>query len=53
AAQLGAVHRFLFQETLRRTLTGESNDEIAAALAKTGRTAFDLLSPSLSDYAVR
>ncbi|QKW33888.1 TetR/AcrR family transcriptional regulator [Actinomadura sp. NAK00032] len=53
AAQLGAVHRFLFQETLRRTLTGETNDEIAAALTKTARTAFDLLSPSLNDYARR
>jgi AcrR family transcriptional regulator len=53
AAQFGAVHRVLFQETVRRTLDGRPPDEIAAALAKSGRTAFDLLSPSLNDYAVR
>jgi AcrR family transcriptional regulator len=53
AAQLGALHRVLFQETLRRTLDDEPNEEIAAALTKSARTAFDLLSPSLSHYAVR
>ena len=53
AAQLAAVHRVLFDETLRRTLGNEPNEEIASALAKTGRTAFGLLAPSLSDYAVR
>lgn len=53
AAQLGAVHRVLFQETLRRTLDDQPPDEMAAALAKSARTAFDLLSPSLNDYAVR
>ncbi|TYK49595.1 TetR/AcrR family transcriptional regulator [Actinomadura decatromicini] len=51
AAQLGGVHRVLFQETLRRTLDGESDDEIAAALTASARTAFDLLEPSLADYA--
>ncbi|GAA1784556.1 TetR/AcrR family transcriptional regulator [Actinomadura chokoriensis] len=53
AAQLGAVHRVLFQETLRRTLDNEPPDQIAAVLAKSARTAFDLLAPSLNDYAVR
>lgn len=50
AAQLGAVHRVLFNEALRRTLNNEPNDEIAAALTKTARTAFDLLTPSLNNY---
>ncbi|MFA1541011.1 TetR/AcrR family transcriptional regulator [Actinomadura monticuli] len=53
AAQLGAVHRVLFQETVRRTLDGEPDDQIAAALTRIGRRAFDLLAPSLSGYAVR
>ncbi|WP_433476916.1 TetR/AcrR family transcriptional regulator [Spirillospora sp. CA-142024] len=53
AAQLGGVHRVLFQETLRRTLNGETHDEIATALTESARTAFDLLEPSLSGYAVR
>ncbi len=51
AAQLGGVHRVLFQETLRRTLNGETDDEIAAALTASARTAFDLLEPALADYA--
>ncbi|MFB4311307.1 TetR/AcrR family transcriptional regulator [Actinomadura sp. GTD37] len=50
AAQLGAVHRVLFRETLRRTLDGESHEEIAAALSRSARTAFDLLAPSLGSY---
>ncbi|MFA1548673.1 TetR/AcrR family transcriptional regulator [Actinomadura chokoriensis] len=50
AAQLGAVHRVLFQEAVRRTLAGESPDEIAAALNRSARTAFDLLTPSLAGY---
>ncbi|MEV0340844.1 TetR family transcriptional regulator [Nocardia sp. NPDC050713] len=53
AAQLGGVHRVLFEETMRRTLAGESNDEIAAALTEYIRVAFDALEPSLGDYAVR
>ncbi|MGP4021851.1 TetR/AcrR family transcriptional regulator [Actinomadura sp. 3N407] len=52
AAQLGGVHRVLFQETLRRTLDGEDGVTIAAALTESARTAFDLLEPSLRDYAV-
>lgn len=51
AAQFGGVHRVLFQETLRRTLDGETDDEIAAALTASARTAFDLLEPSLAEYA--
>ncbi|WP_431043111.1 TetR/AcrR family transcriptional regulator [Streptomyces sp. P1-3] len=53
AAQFGGVHRLLFAELQRRTLAGQSDDAIAAAVAEQGRAAFDLLEPSLGDYAVR
>jgi AcrR family transcriptional regulator len=53
AALLGGVHRLLFDETLRRTVAGEPNDEIAAALAAHVDTAFGVLEPSLGSYAVR
>ncbi|MFI0452495.1 TetR/AcrR family transcriptional regulator [Actinomadura sp. 6N118] len=53
AAQLGGVHRVLFNETLRRTLEGQRNDEIAAALTEDVATAFDALGPCLAGYAVR
>ncbi|MBT2212972.1 MULTISPECIES: TetR family transcriptional regulator [Actinomadura] len=53
AAQFGGVHRVLFQETLRRTIDGQGHEEIAAALAESGRAAFDLLEPALAGYAVR
>ncbi|GAA2088867.1 TetR/AcrR family transcriptional regulator [Actinomadura alba] len=53
AAQLGGAHRVLFNETLRRTLRGERDQEIAAALTAAVGTAFDLLEPALGDYAVR
>ncbi|GAB2618124.1 TetR family transcriptional regulator [Streptomyces capparidis] len=53
AAQLGAVHRLLFEETLRLTLDGHPNDEIARTVTAHARTAFDALAPSLADYAVR
>ncbi|MFI6173185.1 TetR/AcrR family transcriptional regulator [Nocardia sp. NPDC051052] len=53
AAQLGGVHRVLFDETMRRTLDGQSNDEIATAVTEYVGTAFDSLEPSLGDYAVR
>ncbi|MFF3227929.1 TetR/AcrR family transcriptional regulator [Nocardia suismassiliense] len=53
AAQLGGVHRVLFDETMRRTLDGQSNDEIAAALTEYITIAFDALAPSLATYAVR
>ncbi|GAA4241373.1 TetR family transcriptional regulator [Actinomadura meridiana] len=52
AAQFGGVHRVLFQDALRRTLNGQTNDEIATALAETARTAFNLLTPALATYAV-
>jgi hypothetical protein len=53
AAQLGAVHRLLFEETLRRTLDGHSNQEIALAITRDVDIAFSALRPSLADYAVR
>ncbi|MEV0032866.1 TetR family transcriptional regulator [Nocardia sp. NPDC050793] len=53
AAQLGGVHRVLFEETVRRTLAGESNDEIGGALTEYIRVAFDALEPGLRVYAVR
>ncbi len=53
AAQLGGAHRVLFNEALRRTLDGQSHEEIAAALAEDGAAAFDLLEPALGGYAVR
>ncbi|WP_378737804.1 TetR/AcrR family transcriptional regulator [Nocardia brasiliensis] len=53
AAQLGGVHRVLFDETMRRTLAGQSNEEIATAITEYIRIAFDALAPSLADYAVR
>ncbi|GGQ16686.1 AcrR family transcriptional regulator [Actinomadura coerulea] len=53
AAQLGGVHRVLFQETLRRNVRGETREEIEAALAESAKTAFDLLEPSLGSYATR
>ncbi|GAT70120.1 TetR/AcrR family transcriptional regulator [Planomonospora sp. ID91781] len=53
AALLGGVHRLLFDETLRRTLDGQGNAEIAEALTAHIGTAFDVLEPALGDYAVR
>ncbi|GAA2250233.1 TetR family transcriptional regulator [Actinomadura luteofluorescens] len=53
AAQLGGAHRVLFGEALRRTVRGETQEEIEAALAETAKTAFDLLEPSLGAYATR
>ncbi len=53
AAHLAATHRVLFAAVFRRTLAGEENDAIAAAIADVAREAFDLLTPSLGGYAVR
>lgn len=43
AAQLAGVHRVLFEETMRRTLAGQSKDEIADALTGYIEQAFDLV----------
>jgi AcrR family transcriptional regulator len=53
AAQLGAAHRLLFRELQRRTLEGEGEDEIAAALSEAAEHVFDLLEPAIGGYAVR
>ncbi|RFU43296.1 TetR family transcriptional regulator [Actinomadura logoneensis] len=53
AAQLGGVHRVLFDEALRRTADGRTHEEIAAELTRGAARAFDLLEPSLGGYAVR
>lgn len=48
AAQLGAALRVLFGCLLERTLTGESNAEIAAPHEAEARRVFELLEPSLA-----
>ncbi|MGV9832613.1 TetR/AcrR family transcriptional regulator [Nocardia niigatensis] len=53
AALLGGVHRTLFEEVLRRTVAGESNDVIAEALGDRVAAAFGTLEPALGGYAVR
>ncbi|MFC9877931.1 TetR/AcrR family transcriptional regulator [Nocardia salmonicida] len=53
AAQLAGVLRVLFDEVTRRTLAGEADTEIAAALTRDAEIAFDALEPSLGNYAVR
>ncbi|MFI0822483.1 TetR/AcrR family transcriptional regulator [Streptomyces sp. NPDC021098] len=53
AAQLGGIHRLLFEETLRLTLDGHANDEIARTITDYAGTAFGALEPALGDYAVR
>ncbi|UGT41324.1 TetR/AcrR family transcriptional regulator [Nocardia yamanashiensis] len=53
AALLAGVHRTLFEETLRRTVAGETNDVIAEALTTQINQAFDLLEPALGGYALR
>ncbi|UYM04755.1 TetR/AcrR family transcriptional regulator [Solicola gregarius] len=53
AALLAGVHRLLFDETLRRTLDGDDNGSIAAAVTADAEVAFAALEPSLGSYAVR
>ena len=53
AAQLAAVHRLLFEETLHLTVQGHDNDDISRTLTEHARTAFGSLEPSLADYAIR
>jgi AcrR family transcriptional regulator len=52
AALLGGVHRVLFGRIQELTLAGRTNTEIAAVLAEEAERSFDLLGPSLGDYAV-
>jgi AcrR family transcriptional regulator len=53
ATQLAGVHRLLFEETMRRTLAGHDNDNIAQAITLDAHIAFDALEPSLAGYALR
>jgi AcrR family transcriptional regulator len=53
AALLGGVHRALFEETVRRTVEGESNDAISTVLIGYITESFETLEPSLGGYAVR
>lgn len=53
AAELNAIDRVLFREVLRRSHAGDSNEDIAEALTKATRQAFDLLEPAFGDYAIR
>ncbi|RVX41783.1 TetR family transcriptional regulator [Nonomuraea polychroma] len=53
AAQLAAADRLLFRELQSRTLAGESDDTIAAALTESAQHVFDLLEPAIGDYARR
>ncbi|GIH96271.1 TetR family transcriptional regulator [Planobispora siamensis] len=53
AVQLSGVLRLLFEETLRRTLDGHDDEEIAQVIAGYARTAFGALEPSLAGYAAR
>ncbi len=53
AAQIGAVHRVLFQRIQELTLAGCDNARISALVAADAERVFGLLEPSLADYAVR
>lgn len=53
AAQFGGVLRLLLEETLRLTLDGHHNDEIARRITDHTQVAFDILEPTLGRYAVR
>ncbi|TCJ89466.1 TetR/AcrR family transcriptional regulator [Nocardia alba] len=53
AAQIAGVWRVLCDEITRRTLGGESNTAIAAALTRDAVIAFDALESALGTYAVR
>ncbi|WP_037314026.1 TetR/AcrR family transcriptional regulator [Amycolatopsis orientalis] len=53
AAELNAIDRVLFREVLRRSHAGENDDEIADALAKAAKRAFELLEPAFGGYAIR
>ncbi|MFG2869550.1 TetR/AcrR family transcriptional regulator [Streptomyces sp. NPDC048338] len=51
AALLGAVHRTLFQRIQELTLIGQDNARISATVIAEADSAFNLLEPSLADYA--
>lgn len=53
AALLCSVPRVLSAEASRRSLAGQSREEICAVLAGASTRAFDLLKPSLGSYGIR
>jgi AcrR family transcriptional regulator len=53
AALVSSAHRVLYEEGIRRSLAGQSRDEICAALAGAAARAFDLLELSLGEYLTR
>lgn len=53
AGHLVTVQRVLFHEGFARGMNGEQEDDVAAALAPEARRLYDLLEPSLGDFAVR
>ncbi|WP_327581102.1 TetR family transcriptional regulator [Nonomuraea sp. NBC_00507] len=53
AAQLAAADRLLFRELQSRTLAGDDDDTIAAALAESAQHVFTLLEPAIGEYARR
>lgn len=52
AGLLGAIHHILFQRIEELTLAGRPVDEVAETVAAEAAQAFDLLEPSLGNYAV-
>ncbi|MBO3676698.1 TetR/AcrR family transcriptional regulator [Streptomyces sp. NEAU-YJ-81] len=53
ASLLTSAHRTLFHHVQVLTRAGRPNDEIATAATRSAEKVFDLLEPSLGDYAVR
>ncbi|NEW74220.1 TetR/AcrR family transcriptional regulator [Streptomyces rhizosphaericus] len=53
AALLTAAHRTLFHHVQTLTRAGRPTEDIATAATRSAETVFDLLEPSLGDYAVR
>ncbi|GAA0940334.1 MULTISPECIES: TetR/AcrR family transcriptional regulator [Streptomyces violaceusniger group] len=53
AALLTAAHRTLFHHVQTLTRAGHPTEEIATAATRSAEKVFDLLEPSLGDYAVR
>ncbi|RZQ60957.1 TetR/AcrR family transcriptional regulator [Amycolatopsis suaedae] len=50
AAQLAAVQRLLFHHALRRSVAGDSHDEILRSLGRAAEEAYAVLAPAIGDY---
>ncbi|WHT22082.1 TetR/AcrR family transcriptional regulator [Crossiella sp. CA-258035] len=53
AGQLASAHRVLFEDAFRAIQAGVSHEELAERLLVTGRAVFELLRPSIGDFAPR